>query len=115
MTASSATDPGMTTLLCPMGDLQEDGYFYNYDEPNSWETAYDKLLSDYYNLYSLKQAIEVEDGLNNHRNSLLEKHMVIESMEIIKKMIEPYKGTLHNAIRVFDMEESGTIQYELEE
>lgn len=116
MTASSATDPGMTTLLCPMGDLQEDGYFYSYNEPNGWENAYDKLLSDYYNLHSMKQAIEVEDGLTN-RNSYLEKHMVIESMEIIKKMIEPYRGTLHDAIRVFnvDMEESGLITYEFEE
>lgn len=114
MTASSATDPGMTTLLCPMGNMQPDGFFYDYQEPNDWEKSYNELYNNYKNLNNLNEAIDVSNALLPHRNYYLEKHMIIDSLAVMKRLIEPFNVEPREFMHMkneINLEESGLITY----
>ncbi len=117
MTASSATDPGMTTLLCPLGNIQPDGFFYDYKEPNGWEDSYNEIIDNYNKLINRKRAVEMEQSLlNKGSDYYVEQHMIIESLEILNRLIEPFKTLdkipIVHIIPKYQLEESGSIVYE---
>ena len=45
--ASSASDPGMTGMLCPMTNLEPDHSFTKYEEPNTWRQDFAPLQAEY--------------------------------------------------------------------
>lgn len=117
MTSSSATDPGMTTLLCPLGNVTEDGFFYDYKEPNGWEESYNEIMNNYYKLNNLRQVLAMEQSLlDKDSDYYVEQHMIIESLEILKRLIEPFKTLdsipMVHIIPKHQLEESGSILYE---
>lgn len=54
--AVSASDPGVTGIICPMTKLY-DGSFSEFDEPNTWPEAYAKLLDEYHRISGRKEGI----------------------------------------------------------
>jgi hypothetical protein len=45
--ASSASDPGMSGMLCPMTNLEDDNSFTKYEEPNTWRENFSKLVKQF--------------------------------------------------------------------
>ena len=84
---SSATDPGLSGMLCPLADLY-DNSFSDYEEPNSWREKSDELLRGYRELMGFKEAINFKRELgfevDNSRAALID-----ESMDIIRDLLSP--------------------------
>lgn len=84
---SSATDPGLTGILCPLADIY-DNSFSDYEEPNTWRDKLDTLLKDYKELIGFKEALEFRHEMGFvHDNSRLA--LVNESMDIIRDLLSP--------------------------
>ena len=94
---SSATDPGLSGMLCPLADIY-DNSFSDYDEPNSWREKSDELLREYRQLMGFKEAIdfkrEVGFEVDNSRAAL-----VNESMDIIRDLLSPVTVIENELIR----------------
>ena len=54
--AVSASDPGVTGIICPMAKLYN-GSFSEFEEPNTWPEMYAKLLDEYHRTTGRKEAI----------------------------------------------------------
>lgn len=84
---SSATDPGLSGMLCPLADIY-DNSFSDYEEPNTWREKSDELLRNYRQLMGYKEAIEFKRELgfeyDNSRLALIE-----DSMDIIRDLLAP--------------------------
>ena len=52
--ASSANDPGLTGMICPMANLY-DHYFSDFSEPNSWREEVKSMISEYKRVKGLKE------------------------------------------------------------
>lgn len=82
--AATATDPGLSGMLCPMADIHN-GQFSQEGEPDTWREECDQFLLEYRRVVGLKEAmkfkqavgvdttdelIEIEDTLNCAKNLL---------------------------------------------
>ena len=84
---SSATDPGLSGMLCPLADVY-DNSFSDYEEPNTWREKSDELLRNYRQLMGYKEAIEFKRELGYEvDNSRLA--MIDESMDMIRDLLAP--------------------------
>jgi hypothetical protein len=94
---SSATDPGLSGMLCPLADIY-DNAFSDYEEPNTWREKSDELLKNYRDLMGYSQALEFrrELGFNvdNSRAAL-----VSESMDMIRDLLAPVTVIENELIR----------------
>lgn len=94
---SSATDPGLSGMLCPLADIY-DGSFSDYEEPNSWREKSDELLRNYKELMGYKDAInfkkEIGYEVDNSRLALIE-----DSMDIIRDLLSPVTVVENELIR----------------
>ena len=61
-TTSSASDPGLSGIICPMAKVY-DGSFSDYEEPNGWRDFYTEAVSELKELYGMQQAIEIKKKL----------------------------------------------------
>lgn len=84
---SSATDPGLSGMLCPLADIY-DNSFSDYKEPNSWREKSDELLKGYRELMGYKEAIEFKDKLG-FRIDKSREALINESMDIIRDLMAP--------------------------
>lgn len=84
---SSATDPGLSGMLCPLADIYNNS-FSDYEEPNTWREKSDELLREYRQLMGFKEAIDFKRELgfpvDNSRAAL-----VSETMDIIRDLLSP--------------------------
>ena len=84
---SSATDPGLGGMLCPLADIY-DNSFSDYQEPNTWREKSDELLKNYRDLMGYHEAISFKKDLgfevDNSRLALIE-----ESMDMIRDLSAP--------------------------
>lgn len=84
---SSATDPGLSGMLCPLADIY-DNAFSDYEEPNQWRERSDELLHNYRQLMGYKEAIQLKQSLGyTHDNSRLA--LINESMDMIRNLLSP--------------------------
>ena len=98
--ASSASDPGMSGMICPMTTMIH-GSFTNYQEPNFWEEQYKHFQSDWFQKQAAERNITnplVFSGANNPKLrgkpyyippdesqfGLLREQVVEESLQIDK-------------------------------
>lgn len=63
--AASATDPGVTGIICPMAKLY-DGFFSEFKEPNQWPETYARLLDEYHRISGIQQAIILKDAVEGN-------------------------------------------------
>lgn len=84
---SSATDPGLSGMLCPLADIY-DNSFSDYEEPNTWRERSDELLRNYRELMGYREALEFKKDLgfeiDNSRLALID-----ESMDMIRDLSAP--------------------------
>lgn len=45
--SSTNSDPGLSGVLSPFAQINDDGTFVNFEEPNSWESAFNDFLNNY--------------------------------------------------------------------
>lgn len=67
---SSASDPGVGSIFCPLNKNIYNGYFTDEPEPDVWDESFSELLNDYRKLKSLKSVLAVGDkvGLVNRNH-----------------------------------------------
>ena len=46
--ASSNSDPGMSGMICPMANIEDDNSFSKYEEPNTWREQFAPIRDQYY-------------------------------------------------------------------
>ena len=95
--SASATDPGLSGLLCPLADIY-DNSFSDYEEPNSWREKSDELLRNYRQLMGYQEAITFKQDLGFEiDNSKLA--LIGESMDIIRDLLSPVTVVENELIR----------------
>lgn len=60
--AVSATDPGLTGMICPMTTIYN-GSFSNEEEPDTWREEVDNLLKEYREMIGVKDILELKRDL----------------------------------------------------
>lgn len=85
--SSSDTNPGITGTLCPYAPVHN-GFFGDYEEPNTWEIEFLKSVDAYKKLNNLKDALIFEEQLLLHNKSDDIKY-IGEVMATMKNLITP--------------------------
>lgn len=71
LNASSASDPGLSGILCPLGTIYKDGFFDDYKEPTFWDKEVAELFDNHRKMkglkeiYTLKQSVGIKDDKYN--------------------------------------------------
>lgn len=86
--SSSASDPGLTGILCPYGDIEKNGLFSNIEEPNYWEKEYLEMVDRYNKLVGMKEVIEFEKK-QGFEYDHIKDDILQESIANIRKLIVP--------------------------
>ena len=84
---SSATDPGLGGMICPLADIYNNS-FSDYEEPNDWRERSDELLRNYRQLMGFKEAMEFKKELG-FESDPSRMAMVEESMDMIRDLMAP--------------------------
>ncbi|MCM1235481.1 MAG: hypothetical protein NC489_35730 [Ruminococcus flavefaciens] len=101
--ASSDGNPGITGTICPFAP-NYDGFFQEYEEPNSWESEFLEAMEDYKKAFKLKDALIFEEKLlgNDKKEEIKVTDEIIASMQqIIKPVINADLGDFVSIEEVF--------------
>lgn len=86
---SNKSDPGMSGMLCPYAEIYDNGYFSDYQEPNSWDNTFGELFQSYKESLNLKEKVKLLDSLNINHNITNEDLMIAEdNIEKDRQLIE---------------------------
>ena len=105
--ASSDGNPGITGTLCPFAP-NYDGFFDEYQEPNSWEQEFMALMDEYKKVHNLKDALIFEERVLGHdrKDDIKMTTEIISTMQqIIKPVINADQGEI---IEVEEDDDYGT-------
>lgn len=83
--SSSDSSPGLTGVLCPYSNLNEDGFFKEYQEPNSWEDKFGELMDEYRNINGLIEVATFRNKVLGEDNNE-EIEMVKECKQVVSKI-----------------------------
>lgn len=98
---SSASDPGMTAMLCPLANTNGP-WFFDYKEPNTWQETINKLNQEYYTNNNINNPIKFEGEFNLSKYDYIKEQIVDENLNLhiqicpIKDLdgIEDYSGVV---------------------
>ena len=90
--SSSASDPGLSGVICPTAKIY-DGYFSDYQEPNSWKDFYRSMMTDLHSLHGMEEAIQFKKKLGLDYDKIKE--------DMVKETISTYRRLLP---AVFDVD-----------
>ena len=113
--ASSASDPGMSGVLCPLQRIYGDSIsFSEFEEPNTWQEELTKTLAGFRELNGKEQVFEALDKLlgEDHTEEIT---MLNSEIEVARKVIHPFIYTDVGEYGGLPLEGSGTIQLTVEE
>lgn len=88
MDTSSPGDPGVSGMMCPMCNINEDGSFVDYTEPNSWRNEFAELMNNYKSLVGMQEAISFRKKLNLDYDHIKED-MLEETLTTYNKLVCP--------------------------
>lgn len=88
MDTSSPGDPGVSGMMCPMCNMNEDGSFVDYEEPNDWRENFAQLAEEYQRLTGMQQTIELQKRMNMPYDQIKED-MVQETLTTYNKLFCP--------------------------
>lgn len=88
MDTSSPGDPGVSGMMCPMCNVNSDGSFVDYEEPNSWREDFAELLDNYKSLVGMQEAITLRKKLSMSYDRIKED-MLEETMATYNKLVCP--------------------------
>lgn len=83
--SSSANDPGMTGMVCPMADVYEN-YFSDFSEPNTWREEMKVLINEYKKKRGLKEVFTLQRELGMNPDVAAEA-VVNENIERINQIL----------------------------
>ncbi len=86
--SSTANDPGLSGMLCPMAPIQNN-FFSDYKEPNNWRAEVDQVLNQYAQLEGLKQALEYQGSINGMNVEEQRLAVIQDTLNSIEKLITP--------------------------
>lgn len=87
--ASSDGNPGITGTICPFAPIY-DGFFEDYQEPNSWEQEFMETMNDYNKAMNYKDALIFEEnvlGVDKHEEIYAVSEVIAHMQQIIKPVI----------------------------
>ena len=87
MDSSSANDPGMSGMLCPMAPVF-DRYFSDFDEPNTWRDDLREMFTNYSKMRNMKSVFEFQRQIGIAPSESLEE-LIDETTEIVDEKIVP--------------------------
>lgn len=96
--ASSDGNPGITGTICPYAP-NYDGFFQDYQEPNTWENEFLETMDDYKKALSLKDALIFEEkilGVDKSEEIEVTSEIIASMQQIIKPMIYADQGEFVN-------------------
>lgn len=67
LNTASATDPGVTGIVCPTAKVYDGGFFSEFEEPNSWPQTYAEMLNEYHRLVGIKENQLMKQTLGHPR------------------------------------------------
>lgn len=94
--ASSDGNPGITGTICPYCPTYN-GFFEDYEEPNSWETEFMETMDDYKKALNLKDALIFEQkvlGSDKSEEIEVASEIIATMQQIIKPKIFSDKGEI---------------------
>ena len=94
--ASSDGNPGITGTLCPYAP-NYDGFFQEYQEPNTWEQEFLDTMDEYKKAMSLKEALIFEEkvlGANKKEEIAVASEIIATMQQIIKPKIFADQGEI---------------------
>lgn len=116
MDSSSASDPGMSGVLCPLQRIYGDSVsFSDFEEPNTWQDELDKTISGFRELNGKKEIFEAMDNLlgENHEKEIV---MLNDDIEVARRVMRPFiYVNVGDEYGGLPLEGSGTIQLTMEE
>lgn len=100
--ASSDGNPGITGTLNPFMGM-EDGYFSDYDEPNTWEESYNELLKNFHSVNNMRHAMEFQQEVLgiDRSEKITELNDISCNME---QIINPITRKLHEGMIFYEAE-----------
>mgnify|MGYP003293160422 CR=1 FL=1 len=112
MDSSSATDPGVTGTICPLTKLY-DGSFSDFDEPNSWEDGFEKLMTDYKKIVGMQELATFKKGVlgidTSEETEIINE--AVAAMTRLSKMVI-YVDEMMEQDNTINLEAGGMIVYE---
>lgn len=102
---SSASDPGLTGIICPMAKINNNSFADpDYIESSDWEETFRALVREYYDMRGKRQVIEFQDSIGTVFDSDKRK----EERDIIEYCMEQQR----NAIAAMKAAEDTTVYNE---
>lgn len=88
MNSVSASDPGLTGMLCPMAELHN-GNFSTESEPNTWREDTDALINEYREKMGIQQALfmRVDAGLPLSNEDTTRLQSVTDSLNMVSDIM----------------------------
>lgn len=83
--ASSASDPGLSGVICPMAKVH-DGSFSDFDEPNDWREIYNSTLSELREMNHIVETLSFKQKLGLSYD-YVKDDMVKETIETYRRLI----------------------------
>lgn len=94
--SSSDGNPGITGTLCPYAP-NYDGFFQDYQEPNTWEREFMETMRDYKAVLNLKDALTFEEkilGTDKSEQIGVASEVIASMQQIIKPVIYADQGEI---------------------
>lgn len=101
--ASSDGNPGITGTICPFAPCY-DGFFEDYQEPNSWEEEFMQTMECYKKANNLKDAFIFEEkilGTNKTEDIEAVSEVIASMQQIIKPVLYADQGEFVNMEEIF--------------
>lgn len=88
LNTASATDPGVTGIICPTAKVYDGGFFSEFEEPNSWPQTYAELLDEYHRLVGKKENSIMNQrlGISRTEEDIFIDQAIDISQELITKI-----------------------------
>lgn len=94
--ASSDGNPGITGTICPYAPVY-DGFFEDYQEPNTWEQEFLSTMDEYKKAMNLKDALIFQEkvlGADKHEEIEVASEVVATMQQIIKPILYANEGEI---------------------
>jgi hypothetical protein len=112
--SSKKSDPGLTGSLLPTVKIYDEGYFSDWNEPDTYIAEHDDVIKTYQNAKGLRDVLTFEQEILgiDRREEIKEAE---ETVDIMHNLVEPISFLMNSSdIKdiVYTMEFSGTITLE---
>lgn len=90
--SSTASDPGLSGIICPMAKIHEDGSFSGYQEPNEWKKFYMDALAELKQMYNVQEVISLRKKMGltfDYVKEALVQEAINSYQKLIPSIVDP--------------------------